>query len=206
MVLLQHSSSHAHTQNIAITTIAYLSLPGNTVDINILYKILQIDDKMGQTLPFNMVKRMLNTECSFLEGKDLAMKNLNDLYYQYTVQDADHFLNQIENAPRWMDLRDLYTQYDKLEGKKDIRVISQFMDKFIDLQKPEQVVSIYNQYSKIFPNNSFLQDRLLISVGRLRANSTKEKLDRILAVWNSIIKPGDDIKNTSYASLVNAFM
>lgn len=204
MVLLQHSSSHAHTQNIAITTIAYLSLPGNTVDINILYKILQIDDKMGQTLPFNMVKRMLNTECSFLEGKDLAMKNLNDLYYQYTVQDADHFLNQIENAPRWMDLRDLYTQYDKLEGKKDIRVISQFMDKFIDLQKPEQVVSIYNQYSKIFPNNSFLQDRLLISVGRLRANSTKEKLDRILAVWNSIIKPGDDIKNTSYASLVNA--
>ncbi|KOG96826.1 Msc6p [Saccharomyces eubayanus] len=202
--LLQNSSSNAHTQNIAITTIAYLSLTGNTVDIKILYKILQIDDKTGQTLPFNMVKRILNTECSSLEGRDLAMKNLNDLYYQYTVQDTDHFLNQIENAPRWMDLRDLYTQYDKLEGKKDIRVISQFMDKFIDLQKPDQVVSIYNQYSKIFPNNSFLSDRLLISVGRLRANSTKEKLDRILAVWNSIIKPGDDIKNTSYASLVNA--
>lgn len=113
-ILLQNSSSHAHTQNIAITTIAYLSLPGNTVDIKILYRILQIDDKMGQILPFNIIRRMLNTECTSLEGRDLTMKNFNDLYYQYTVQDIGHFLNQIENAPRWIDLRDLYSQYDKL--------------------------------------------------------------------------------------------
>lgn len=204
MILLQSSSSRAHTQNIAITTIAYLSLPENTVDIKILYKILQIDPKMGQILPFNIIRRMLNTEFSSLKGRDVVTKNLNDLYYQYTVQDSGHFLNQIENAPRWIDLRDLYSQYDKLEGEKNIEIITKFMDKFIDLDKSDQVVSIYNQYSKIFPNTTLLKDRLLNAVAHLRAKSSKEKLDRILAVWNSIIKPCEDIKNTSYAALVNA--
>lgn len=204
MILLQNSSPHAHTQNIAITTIAYLLLPENTVNIKILHKILQIDEKMGQILPFNMIKRMLNTEYSSLKGRDVVMKNLNGLYYQYTVQDTGHFLNQIENAPRWIDLRDLYGQYDKLEGEKNIEVIPMFMDKFIDLQRPDQAVSIYNQYSKIFPHNLPLKDRLLNAVAHLRANSSKEKLDRILAVWNSVIKPEGDIKNTSYASLVKA--
>lgn len=204
VILLQNSSSRAHMQNIAITTIAYLSLPENTVDISILYKILQIDRKMGQVLPFNMIRRMLNTEFSSLERRDVIIKNLNTLYYQYTVQDSDHFLSQIENAPRWIDLRDLYGQYNKLEGEKNVEIISKFMDKFIDLDKPDQVVTIYNQYSKVFPNSTSLKDCLLRAVSHLRAKSSKEKLDRILAVWNSVIKPGDNIKNTSYATLVNA--
>lgn len=205
----RNGNNNSHETNAALATLAYLLLPENKPDINVLYQILQFDKDAGQKISFSKVRFLVNSVLgSQPERKLLAINGINSLFHQYVSCDKGSFLREIDQTLQFYHLQDLYNQYhdagsDTAEGKSDAdpEILAKFMDKFVSFSKPNNAVKIFNDYKSL--DSPIIKEHLLIAVASLPANSRSLRLDRILAVWNSLIKPTDPTAS-SFASLIQA--
>lgn len=200
----RNGNNNSHETNAALATLAYLLLPENKPDLNVLYQILQFDKDAGQKISFNKVRFLANgVFASQPEKKSMVINGLNSLFHQYVTSDKGSFLRELEQTLQFYHLQDLYNQYHDAEANSDSdpEILAKFMDKFISFGKPNNAVKIFNDYKSL--DSPIIKEHLLIAVASLPSNSRNLRLDRILAVWNSLIKPTTPTAS-SFAALIQA--
>lgn len=206
----RNGNNNSHDTNVALTTLAYLSLAENTPDLNVLYQILQLDKDAGQQVPFNKVTFLNNAIFAEQpERKQAIQQNLNELFYQYISSNKQSYLNRLETTLQPYHLQDLYEQYHTIVNEKtadgqllaDPEIVTKFMQKFVSFNKPNQAIKIFNSFKSL--ESPLLKNELLLAVAHLPANSRELRMNRILAIWNSVIKPATPTAS-SYASLIEA--
>lgn len=194
----RNGNNNSHETNLALTAIAYLLLPEVKPDFDMLCQILQVDEKSGSRVPFNKMKYLIN---SIFKGERKAelTKNSDILFSQYVNSDKKSFLEQLDRTLQFHHLQDLYNQYHG--DFVDPDVIAKFMEKYLLCNNPAGAIKIFNEHKSL--DSSSMKEMLLISVANLPANTRNVRLDRILAIWNSVIKPASPTA-TSYAALIRA--
>lgn len=207
----RNGNNNSHENSIALTTLAYLSLPDNKPDLNILYQILQLDKDAGQQIPFSRVS-FLNDSIfsSNPDMKKIIGERLDNMLYQYISTNKDSYLRKLDKTLQPYHLQDLYQQYRSViqvnsssnpEVSADPEILQKFMERFVSFNKPSQAVKVFNDFKTL--NSSLLSDKLLLAVAGLPAPTRQLKMDRILAIWNSVIKPATP-SASSYACLLEA--
>ncbi|QLQ81718.1 hypothetical protein HG537_0F04790 [Torulaspora globosa] len=194
----RNGNNDSHQTNIALASIAYLMLPDVKPDFEMLCQILQLDQSSGQRIPFNKIKFLINS--LFIgERKEQLTENAKTLFHQYVNSDKESFLRQLDDTLQFHHLQDLYNQYSG--GSAEPEIIAKFMEKFLLCNNASGAVKIFNENKAL--DSSLLKNMLLIAVAALPANTRNVRLDRILAIWNSLIKPTGP-SASSYASLIRA--
>lgn len=191
----------SHENNLALATLAYTLLPGNVPDIQVLNSILQLDVSKGQTVPVGKAQKLAG---SILKDDALvrsSQASLSSLFCQQVARDKPSFLLQLDNILQVGQLKELYGAYhsSKTTGD-DPEVLCKFMSRFVQLNRPLEAVTIYNQHKGL--DSHEMQDELLVAVAGLQSNNRQLKLDRILAIWNSMIK--SNATASSYAALIRS--
>lgn len=194
----RNGNNNSHETNTALASLAYLLLPENKPDLQVLHQILQLNKELNQNVPFNKIKFLVSSLVKD-EEKETAQQNLKLLFHQYAESDKPAFIRQLDQTLQFHHLQDLYNQYNKQSA--DPEIIAKFMEKYIDCNNAAGAVKIYNENKDL--DSPLLKNHLLLAVASLPANSRNLRLDRILAIWNSVIKPlnpGAD----SFAALIQA--
>lgn len=194
----RNGNNDSHQNNIALATIAYLMLPEVKPDLEMLCQILQVDQSSGQRIPFNKIRFLIN---SLFKGekKEQLTENAKSLFHQYVNSDKESFLRQLDDTLQFHHLQDLYNQYRG--GSVDPEIIAKFMEKFLLCNNAAGAVKIFNENKAL--DSYSLKNMLLIAVATLPASTRNIRLDRILAIWNSLIKPAGP-SASSYAFLIRA--
>lgn len=191
----------SHENNVALATLAYTLLSGNVPDLQILSSILQLDASKNQTVPFGKAQKLARTIIDEPSQAETVQESLSLLFRQHVACNKPSFLSQLDGILQLRQLKDLYAAYHSTNSKSDDpEVLVKFMDKFVELQRPLEAITIYNQHKSL--DSSILQDELLIAVAALQSNNPQLRLDRILAIWNSVIKQRANAE--SYGSLIRA--
>lgn len=200
-----------HTNNMALASIGYFLLEGNEPDIKVLSQILKIDDQLDK-IPFARIRyflRRLNLDP--LKKKE-ALKNLDLMVYQFAEAEKPLFTKRLESSAQLFEVQDLYKIYttavQEVKGKVDSDIISTFMDKFVELNRPQDAIKAFNLVKDLKQLELPTKNALLIAVSALpvyKPNFPEEKLKRIEAVWNSYIKPhNENIDASSFVALIKA--
>lgn len=194
----RNGNNNSHENNMALASLAYLLLPENKPDLPVLGQILQLDKALGQSVPFNKMRYLIS---SFLKDqrKEAAQHGLKLLFNQYVESDKESFLRQLDQTLQFHHLQDLYGQYH--EESSDPEIIAKFMRRYIDCNNAAGAIKIYNENKAL--DDVVLKNCLLLAVANLPASTRNLKLDRVLAIWNSVIKPAGP-GPASYASLIEA--
>ncbi|CAR27710.1 hypothetical protein ZYGR_0N01950 [Zygosaccharomyces rouxii] len=191
----------SHESNLALATLAYTLLSGNVPDLQVLKSILQLDSSKHQTVPFGKAQKLAKTIIKDPAQSKIAQDSLSLLFRQHVASDKASFLSQLDGILQLRHLKDFYSAYHSSKSTSDDpEILCKFMDKFIELNKPLEAITIYNQHKSL--DSSALQNELLIAVAALQSNNRQLKLDRILAIWNSMIKANANAD--SYAALIRA--
>lgn len=194
----RNGNNNSHETNLALTTIAYLLLPGVKPDFTMLCQILQVDQSTSRKMPFNKIKFLINSLFSG-ERKAQLIESSNSLFHQYVNSDKESFSRQLDGTLQFHHLQDLYNQY---RGESvDPEIISKFMEKYLLCNNAAGAIRIFNENKQL--DSTQMKNMLLIAVASLPAATRNVRLDRILAVWNSMVKPTGP-SASSYASLVQA--
>lgn len=191
-----------HLENIALTSVAYLLLPNSTPNIQTLYEILRLDKGKGDVLPFNYVKKVIFNVVAESQ-KPLAFAGFDKLFNQYIRADKESFLKKLDNTIQLSQLREYYKTYTAIKTDLDGEILAKCMDKYIEFGNPSEAVSIYTKSKNVELNSIFLKNSLLVAVANLPADSRASRLKRVMAVWNSLIKPVNP-NAASYAALIKA--
>lgn len=194
----RNGNNNSHENNMALASLAYLLLPENNPDLQVLGQILQLNKELGQHVPFNKLRFMISSLIKD-ERREAAQQGLKLLFHQYVDSDKESFIRQLDQTLQFHHLQDLYNQYH--EQSVDPEIIAKFMEKYIDCNNAAGAVKIYNENKDL--DSSMLKDHLLLAVANLPANSRNLRLDRILAIWNSVIKPTNP-GAASFAALIRA--
>ncbi|GAV53703.1 hypothetical protein ZYGR_0AK02050 [Zygosaccharomyces rouxii] len=192
---------NSHENNLALATLAYTLLSGSVPDLQVLNSILQLDASKNQTVPFGKAQRLARTIIKDPLQSKAAIDALSLLFRQHVASDKSSFLSQLDGILQARQLKDFYSAYHSSKSTSDDpEILSKFMDKFIELNRPLEAITVYNQHKSL--DSSVLQNELLIAVAALQSNNRQLKLDRVLAIWNSMIKSRANAD--SYAALIRA--
>lgn len=198
----------------ALTTIAFLRLPDNTKpDFKILKQILQTD-KLKTEIPFGRISGFIE-QTPELNTDSQLKHNFEYMYNDYITQNPEWFISQIQGTHTRKRLQSMYKLYvgTNPEAPKSVEILKVFMDTFLNLEgKPTDAIEVFNQYKNKFTGADLFELRLklLEVVSKLQGRNKTQKLERILAVWNSFIKPTLEENNESkfssraFATLINA--
>lgn len=197
----RNESWNSHENNQALATLAYTLLSGNVPDLQVLNSILQLDVNKQQTVPFAKAQKLSTIVVKDPLQRQAAQNALSLLFRQYVASDKSSFLVQLDGVLQLRQLNELYSAYHSVKStSNDPDILCKFMDKFVELNKPLEAITIYNQHKSL--DSSALQNKLLIAVAALQSNDRQLKLDRILAIWNSILK--SKANADSYAALIRS--
>ncbi|CCD25190.1 Msc6p NDAI_0E03730 [Naumovozyma dairenensis CBS 421] len=195
-----------HAKNLAITAVSYILLLENKPSLETLYDLLRLDKSLGQKIPFTSMKEVIDRELPE-QYKVTASEGFNVLLKIFSKSDKEWFLRHIDNSLQVKKIDDLYHSYTYVKEDLDADILTRFMDKYTAFNQFDKTISIFNELKDQFKDNKSFQNRLLIAVGRLDSNinnvTSTNKLNRVLAVWNSIVKPSNP-DASSYAALITA--
>lgn len=212
--LSQSSSNRAanqasHETNVALATLAYAMLPQSAPDVKVLTQILQLDEARGQAVPFGRAKFLASKVLSTKDSSRSVEQALASLFRQHVSSNKPSFLEQLDTTLQPRHLKDLYEAYHSVRSTgDDPEILAKFMQRFVALKRPLEAITVYNQHKKL--DSALLKNGLLQAVAALQSNNATVRLDRVLAVWNSVVKaaaenqgkegPGPD----AYAALLGA--
>ena len=220
-------SDFSQSNNIALVTAAYLILPGVNPDYSMLIQILQQSENKNFQFQLVKINRLIHTLLKNAKQRDLALEAFGKLVQSFAKADKAAFIRHIRDtdSTNWNNLKELYKYYHENfvtnpdSAVFDSEILLNFMDQFIVCNKAMDAIRVYNDFksvSTITENDVLLlKNHLLIAVGKmdvpiLSPNKIKDmKLERILAVWNSLIKGetnGSKPNEESYNSLFKAMI
>ena len=222
-IALPYRGRNTHKDILAITTVAYLLLPNNTPDINVLNQILQAKGandassaltSFDNSIPITLIRP---TIFQMVNKKDIptALKNSDNLLFQYISQNKDWFKRELSEGT---DLKVTANYYDIYKGSiaavsesaPDVGIVTKFMESFVSLNRPNVAVKVYNDFKPSFKDNAddmaLLNDELLVIVAHLQSNSNIYRATRIQAIWNSLITANEPIAPHSYVKLFDALL
>ncbi|KAL3232801.1 Meiotic sister-chromatid recombination protein 6, mitochondrial [Nakaseomyces bracarensis] len=199
----------------AFTTIAFLKLPDNNKpDYKILEQILQTETLQTE-IPFGRVMTLME-QIPELNNDKLLRSNLGFMYNDYIKQNPEWFISQIQASHTRRRLQSQYKMYVGFQPEdiKRIDILKTFMDRFMEVENnPTDAIEVFNQFKDKFTGDDLFQLHLKVLeiVSKIQGRSKIQKLQRILAVWNSFMKPtlekdNKDIGKVSlaFATLINA--
>ncbi|KTB10691.1 Meiotic sister-chromatid recombination protein 6, mitochondrial [Nakaseomyces glabratus] len=196
----------------AYTTIAYLKLPDmNEPDCSMLQQILQTE-RFHTDIPFGRIISIVEQNEVLKRDQQLSNR-FAYLLNLYATQNKTWFINQLDICYTESRLRSFYNIYSAQRdiNNCDIEIITKFMEQFNKLNANSSFpMQVFNEYKdKLNDADGFkLKLGLLDIVSKYPAPSKIQKLQRLLAVWNSYLKPefgkvGIDA-SLAYASLIKA--
>lgn len=207
-----------HRNIVALTTIAYLLLPNNIPNLEVLNQILQVNETnnmansrtpYNNSIPIKFLAPMIHQKVN-KEFQRTALKNLDALFIQYISKNNGWLKTELDET---FDTKTLQFYYSSLKNSIDVvpndeidaLTIVGFMDKFVSLRRPDVAIQIYNDFKPVFKENPkgmlLLNDSLLVVVAELPAHTKLYKLLRIQAIWNSLIASNETISANSYIKL-----
>ncbi|SCU96202.1 LAMI_0F05622g1_1 [Lachancea mirantina] len=200
-----------HSKNIVLASIGYLLLAGDEPSCSVLTQVLRFDAEKEQ-IPFTKIRSKITRLPLSASAKKKALKNLDVCWFQFLQSDKSAFIRTIDELTHARDLNELFELYSSITGQQkqslDCSIVAKFMDRFVSLGKPQQAINCYNKAKADDSLDLSIKNSLLLAVSAMPAfgrQAREEKLKRVEAVWNSLIKTHQETTDlTSYVALIKA--
>ncbi|CCE65814.1 hypothetical protein TPHA_0N00330 [Tetrapisispora phaffii CBS 4417] len=200
--------------------VAYLNLPDVNVNYETVKQILQQGDDF--VLPLRKIRRVTMEiyagNMAMQEAKEAQIQNY---YRDYVNTDPKLLMKELDSiiSPKQSNhltssyawFKSAYSTKDQIENV-NVDIVAKFMEKFIFFGKEWDAIGVYNDFKKVedIKKRNYLNKYLLLAISH-GPNAKNVKLTRIVAVWNSLIKPllkdlSEKDVVSSYNHLFQAFM
>ncbi|SCU91108.1 LADA_0F08152g1_1 [Lachancea dasiensis] len=209
MVISTYANHHAN--NLALASIGYLMLPGNSPNLAELAQVLNLGEKTEQ-LPLPRIRYIIDT----LNMDSVTRKNAKERFSRLVLEFSQtcklEFEKQLQRLDQVQDVQNLFqglkTAAQASGQQLSTDTFATFMNKFIELNKPQQAIAAFNTAKEAGILDISLKNALLVAVANIPVygrDVREQKIKRIEAVWNTyILTSSGAIGVDSYIALVTA--
>ncbi|KAM3163248.1 Meiotic sister-chromatid recombination-protein 6, mitochondrial [Lachancea thermotolerans] len=200
-----------HANNVALASVGYLQLPGNSPKLAELAQILNLAEKEDQ-IPILRIRYLVDTLKLGSAVRSSVIENFGALLLEFSHVCQAEFRRQLLSMEQVADLQKLFTALTSAAEKSsqglDASNVALFMDAFIGCKKPQQAIKCFNVAKEKNCVGEPVKNSLLIAVANLPVygkDMRDQKATRIEAVWNSYISEAPEkISVSSYTALLAA--
>ncbi|CUS20825.1 LAQU0S01e15478g1_1 [Lachancea quebecensis] len=200
-----------HSNNVALASVGYLQLPGNSPKLAELAQILNLADKEDQ-IPILRIRYLVDTLKLDAALRASVIENFGALLLEFAHVCRAEFQRQLLAIEQVGDLQKLFAALTSAAEKSsqglDASTVALFMDAFIGCKKPQQAIKCFNVAKEKDCVDEPVKNSLLLAVANLPVygkDVRDQKAKRIEAVWNSYVAAvPEKISVGSYIALLAA--